>query len=836
MVADPISEDEDVANHHPDQDPSLLTRLQRSDRLVPSASEVFYFRPRSMPPTPLWISASGENVWTTTTVDCNSSSNNNRRSYLDGTYLWFPDRNEGDDTQDDGVLTSEGGAEWSVQMKQPDGQELALLDELIGASMGLEGQYIKAVTDGRVASSLRFHLFDDKDVRFDTLLRRVVEEMLPLPTAFAHVRRFVNLHTPGYEYGSVMQALCHTLDGLLAEHVATVLSWQNQFRDGKMTMRNLQVQARPSMHSMLLLERVCAVGRDKTGGALINALRKLKLQTYEGDTSADSTLQTILEAAAVPYMTRLCDWLEVGSLLDDPQKEFMVERKNTSTWESTYEIAPVNVLEGFFSTQQAVERVLATGRYWNALRQSDKKGAESKPTSQPVVALTYASSTTAVSSYVQGKYNEASKALVRLLMEDYNLLGALRLMKRYFLLEHGDFFMSFLDKAEEEMLKDLTHLSRNRVQHWMNSCLELLDPHSFEGEMPVANLRNGNPSNDISPTGLRCRFSTDGLTDHLDKLHAASGGIDTHEPWTPARHAYGGTVSTTRNKGAVTGLDTFFLDFASIPFPTSLVLSPNAIECYQLLFRHLFFAKHVERRLVSIWKDHQSMKEMSSLRGSMGPAFLLRQRMLHFVQNLIYYMMFEVIEPNWIEMESAIESPKSNKEQTIDDINQVHSLFLHRALEACLLTNRDLVRALTKLMKTCLLFSEQMKRFMKATKIDEDRNFVATEMQKMVQSTLNDRGGVRSSKQSSKILEESLKRAQTERLKRVRRQTARVEREVSGESYQRMVTRFEEVFSGNLRDFMVQLTSSDDLFHTHKVNLCIRLDYNGYVTNSLGLI
>jgi len=60
-------------------------------------------------------------------------------------------------------------------------------------------------------------------------------------------------------------------------------------------------------------------------------------------------------------------------------------------------------------------------------------------------------------------------------------------------------------------------------------------------------------------------------------------------------------------------------------------------------------------------------------------------------------------------------------------------------------------------------------------------------------------------------------------------------REVSGESYQRMVTRFEEVFSGNLRDFMVQLTSSDDLYHTHKVNLCIRLDYNGYVTSSLGL-
>ena len=28
-------------------------------------------------------------------------------------------------------------------------------------------------------------------------------------------------------------------------------------------------------------------------------------------------------------------------------------------------------------------------------------------------------------------------------------------------------------------------------------------------------------------------------------------------------------------------------------------------------------------------------------------AFALRQRMLNFVQNFEYYMMFEVIEPNW---------------------------------------------------------------------------------------------------------------------------------------------------------------------------------------------
>jgi len=33
-------------------------------------------------------------------------------------------------------------------------------------------------------------------------------------------------------------------------------------------------------------------------------------------------------------------------------------------------------------------------------------------------------------------------------------------------------------------------------------------------------------------------------------------------------------------------------------------------------------------------------------------AFALRQRMLNFVQNFQYYMMFEVIEPNWQQFES----------------------------------------------------------------------------------------------------------------------------------------------------------------------------------------
>lgn len=74
-----------------------------------------------------------------------------------------------------------------------------------------------------------------------------------------------------------------------------------------------------------------------------------------------------------------------------------------------------------------------------------------------------------------------------------------------------------------------------------------------------------------------------------------------------------------------------------------------------------------------------------------------------------------------------------------------------------------------------------------------------------------------------------------ERKLRMNKQAARVERELANESYKRMIERFDEVFSENLARFMKQLLAASDEHHSQKANLCIRLDYNGYVTKQMGL-
>ena len=50
------------------------------------------------------------------------------------------------------------------------------------------------------------------------------------------------------------------------------------------------------------------------------------------------------------------------------------------------------------------------------------------------------------------------------------------------------------------------------------------------------------------------------------------------------------------------------------------------------------------------------MQSALTARFRFAAAFALRQRMLNFVQNIQYYMMFEVMEPTWHIMETNLKT------------------------------------------------------------------------------------------------------------------------------------------------------------------------------------
>ena len=103
--------------------------------------------------------------------------------------------------------------------------------------------------------------------------------------------------------------------------------------------------------------------------------------------------------------------------------------------------------------------------------------------------------------------------------------------------------------------------------------------------------------------------------------------------------------------------------------------------------------------------NHQNTKELD-VRATMGTSYCLRHRMLHFLQNFVYYMTLEVIGPRGHELET-----KLDEAEDMDVVLDLHERFLDSCLKECLLASQDLLKILTKLMTTCLLFADHMQRF-----------------------------------------------------------------------------------------------------------------------------
>merc|ERR1711865_760194 len=125
-----------------------------------------------------------------------------------------------------------------------------------------------------------------------------------------------------------------------------------------------------------------------------------------------------------------------------------------------------------------------------------------------------------------------------------------------------------------------------------------------------------------------------------------------------------------------------------------------------------------------------------------------------------------------------------------------------------------------------------MKLFMETTQIQHEQNKIATESRQKRNRKMYE--GLSAARE--KKMTDSIKAAQEQRRLQKQRQVEKLQRELNTESYKRMITRFEQVFNSNLSEFMTQLMSdSNSHAHTHLQNLCVRLDYNGFVTRSMNI-
>ncbi|XP_027906084.1 gamma-tubulin complex component 2 isoform X2 [Vigna unguiculata] len=454
-----------------------------------------------------------------------------------------------------------------------------------------------------------------------------------------------------------------------------VAQLEHQFRLGRLSLQGLWFYCQPMMRSMQALSTVIqkASVNNISGSAVLNLLQS-QAKAMAGDNAVRLMLEKMTQCASSAYMSILERWVYEG-VIDDPYGEFFIaEDKSlqkeslTQDYEAKYWRQRYSLKDGIPSFLANIAgTILTTGKYLNVMRECGHN--VQVPPSENSKLMSFGSNHHYLEC-IKAAYNFASSELLNLINDKYDLTGRLRSIKHYLLLDQGDFLVHFMDIARDELAKKPDEVSVEKLQ----SLLDLA-------------LRTTAAAADPFHEGLTCVVERSSLLrrlgtfNDLEVSQRSSTDNDLEE-----------TVS-------ITGLETFSLSY-KVHWPLSIVLSRKALTKYQLIFRFLFHCKHVDRQLCGAWQIHQGVRALNTRGTAISRSSLLCRSMLKFINSLLHYLTFEVIEPNWHVMYNRLQTANS-----IDEVIQHHDFFLDKCLRECLLLLPELLKKVEKLKSMCLQYS-----------------------------------------------------------------------------------------------------------------------------------
>eukprot|EP00118_Oscarella_pearsei_P007621 m.37909 g.37909 ORF g.37909 m.37909 type:complete len:927 (+) comp32477_c0_seq6:89-2869(+) len=584
-------------------------------------------------------------------------------------------------------------------------QEFLLIDDLLYVMTGIEGKYILVQPVKRKFSTRKFVT----DQSLDSSLSVLVKRMLPLCTQHSFLCRFIEEYSQ-FEHGVVAHALCSAMQSVLKEYYILVAQLEHQNRLEELSLQKMWFHLQPTIKIFDILHNISlrVVKGECRGGHLLSLLHTLTTG-YVGDPSAQEFCLFLTQKACVPYFELLEQWIYQG-VIRDPYAEFLVSehrdvrkdrlknRYNDAYWDRRYTICRDRIP---IFLQKVTDMVLRTGKYLNVTRECGRD--VHCPGAKEIV---YTLKERIYVDQIEEAYGFASAQLLDLLLREKDLLGRLRSVKHYFLLDQGDFFVQFLDLAEVELRKEIPEISCSKLE----ALLELALRTSVVGTDPYID--------DLKIQLFHCDLVTQ-LTQIMTVLENQGTEYSFH--------------GSDGSGFFLAGFQSLCFDY-TVQWPVSLIINRKALVKYQFLFRFLFLAKHVERELNSVWFSAKTLRHgRQSTYEWQSTALTLRQRMLNFVQNFEYFVMVEVIEPNWQILECALQKVK-----TVDDVLDAHSDFLDHCLRDTMLTNSELLKIVHKLLVVCLTFSSFMKRLTvheenSSYEADDDDDF-ASQLQDVPQS------------------------------------------------------------------------------------------------------
>ena len=726
-------------------------------------------------------------------------------------------------------------------------QDEILVNDLLLVMLGLEGKYIKRVVnttsykDFKVEFEVEPYL---DNPTCDPPLLSLTNLILPMGYYYSSITYFLNMGSKP-ETGLVVKGFCDGLKKILREYILFV----NQLEEHKnnpnsnINLQQLWWVCQPSIKLLECLHKLCQKCFMIKGGALLNIIYSSYL--HENDTQIKTIYKYLLNKSFIPFFDMIKLWICHGFLENEHDfQEFMIfspksyikEKLNDYYhdlfWETKF-ILSENNIPTFL--QKIATKILFIGKSYNIIKEcgknikcpyeqelemfKDKENEDENDINDIIKSnfniykkneivdfngnnnYGYKKSNQMIfeteriiefENLIDKIYQWINDTLKNILFNEKDLILMIESFKKYYLMEAGDFYNDFIELNLDLLNKGLNKIKEENIYKKDENFIKL--PMIKEEEqknmkifkyvitnMTVEDLKKyysnyhkilKSNENDITK-----------ITSQLEKIDRKINRKKSEEP-----------------KENVKVVECVEIE-PEILWPLNLIFSKKNIMKYKLLFRQLIRLKFIEKLLYNTFIIQQDYKELN-IQTKLKDSFFLRDCMINFIKNLIYYLFNEVIEPNYIKLIKNLENAKS-----MEEVINYHEKFLDTCLNEGLIID-NLKGKLNDILNCCYYYCHLIYQY---------NGNIRMKSQEIISDII--------SKRNDEYKNEYMRKTAKNKEKNNSLKQAFLKLE---NSYRNFLDKLKNGYNNRLKSFLETIKKINDNHKTNLANLLIKIDYTNY--------
>ena len=734
-------------------------------------------------------------------------------------------------------------------------QDKILVSDLLLVMLGFEGKYIKRVVnntsykDFKVDFEVEPYLDNPTcDARYLSMTNLI----LPMGLYYSYITYFLNVGA-NPETGLVVKGFCDGLKKLLREYILFVNQleeFNNNNNNKYLELQQLFWLCQPSLKMLECLYKLCQKCFMIKGGALLNIIYSAYL--HENDSQIKHIYKYLLNKSFMPFFDMIKLWVCHGILENEHDyQEFMIfspksyikEKLNDYYhdlfWETKFILNKINIP---IFLENIAPKILFIGKSYNIIKECGKNikcpyenefesfrdivrdepddintiiknnfniykptgiidlSVDNKDNINIKINNLYISNglnqmifeTERIAQFanlIDKIYKWINDTLKRVLFNEKDLILMIHYFKKFYLMEAGDFYNDFIELnldlftsglgkvAEENKNKD------NIIKIPVNINEDESRIFKYEiTNMTIEDLKKyyanyykilKTSENDITK-----------ITSQLQKIDKIINRKKSQEP-----------------KENVKVVECIEIE-PMIQWPLNLIFSKKNIMKYKLLFRHLIRLKFIEKLLYDTFSSQQDFKELN-IQSKLKDSFFLRDCMLNFIKNLIYYLFNEVIEPNYIQLMKNLSTAKS-----MEEVINYHDIFLDKCINEGLIIE-NLKGKLNEILNCCHYYCHLIFQY---------NNNIKVKSQEILQN-------ISINRKKEEYKDEYIRKKIKNKEKNYSLKQAFNSVEVT---YKNLINKLSNAYNNRLKSFLETIKQINDNHKTNLSNLLIKIDFNNY--------